>query len=332
MKTYLKKIPWLPLFLAGLLTGNEARAQNPFPYVPLPTDSAVWYVFEGARYFKNVPNGNEPGGPPVRIFGPFLYGYTVRYTINGDTLAANGKTYNIINVTGVAPGVTNRYYLRQDSVERRVYWRHDLYEFGPEFLLYEFNKSVGDTVRGSSIVGKNIIAVVDSVKYLTMEGVQHKALYLRNVEDTGRRFFDVWIEGIGSIYGLLFAYSSRNLILPGGPLDGELQCLTTRDGTLFTGEYVSVCGDTMITGIEEAIARARWGIAPNPVEDRITQANWPVREDQITSFELLDANGSVLSIEKMFTSESITNLTQGVYCLRLNVKNEIPFIQRFIKL
>ncbi len=93
--------------------------------------------------------------------------------------------------------------IREEPATKRVFFR--LGEGLPEGLLYNFNLQVGDTVHVVNYYFNYEIGpmICDSIDQVEIDGELKNRLYLNREYYNIRA--DVWIEGIGSTYGLMYS-------------------------------------------------------------------------------------------------------------------------------
>ncbi|MFW5889761.1 MAG: hypothetical protein ACOCTO_00060, partial [Marinilabiliaceae bacterium] len=96
--------------------------------------------------------------------------------------------------------------LRMDS--NKIYLRDDT----NEWLYYDFNLEVDDSIRVGSSTGSTL-TVVDSVSHTELNGATLKEMHVKYLKigeyDIIPPEEDIWIEGIGSIKNGLLNYSCR---------------------------------------------------------------------------------------------------------------------------
>lgn len=109
-------------------------------------------------------------------------------------------------------------YLKEDTIAKKVYYS----EWWPEEigLLYDFNLVVGDTVTiDNYYVGfEDVLLICDSVVPILINGNSRNQFFFSTPYTNG--ISDIWIEGIGSKFGLLnsgfggacYAGGSMNLL------------------------------------------------------------------------------------------------------------------------
>lgn len=181
------------IFCALFLNLVDIKAQ---PYRPMPFDSmTTWLVNFHIQ---------DPG---FDCYCDSYYIYQNWGEITLDTL-----DYEYILMDGLplcecgGGDVLYDAYVRQDSIERRVYIMDET--DWTEKILYDFSLEVGDTVV-SFLTGSGcdypIIDVVDSV---LINGLYHRRLHIQNESCMYDETY--FIEGIGSTSGLLQEISQSN--------------------------------------------------------------------------------------------------------------------------
>ena len=163
------------------------------PYHPIVEDGKQWNVL-----FSYPWNPPEP-----------QHKYTDIYKIEGDTLV-DGVSYKVMyttrneNLTGWSVcGVI------RETEDRQVLYRRDGSSY--DEILYDFSMEVGDTIimNGSGFY-PDWMFVVETNEIL-INGEPRKQIVLEYPFGNGER--EVWIEGLGSLYGIV---DSGSLFLTGG--------------------------------------------------------------------------------------------------------------------
>jgi len=126
-------------------------------------------------------------------------------------------------------------YLREDTVSKKVYYS----EWLPEEigLLYDFNLLVGDSaIIDNYYVGfEDVLLICDSIDSININGSLKKRFYLHSPDYGGA---DIWIEGVGSKFGLL--YSGVNCYgMTGGGTD--LLCCSKNDTVIYMDSTYNSC-------------------------------------------------------------------------------------------
>ncbi|TXC75226.1 T9SS type A sorting domain-containing protein [Luteibaculum oceani] len=243
-------------------------------YTKLLEDDKVW----------NVSYSNYANIPPT--------GYTTEYSFHKDTII-NGITYQDFGAL-----------LREDTVNRRVfYWYHN-----EEYLLYDFNANVGDT-----ILTTHFQIVIDSISTITLENSEKRKIFYHSGSNTG----EYYIEGIGSDHGLV-EISEAN-----GPPAINFNCLTKNGEKIFGS-----CTNSSIQTNEKHPNTLL--VSPNPVNEILHLTD--IAGLNSGKVQILDQQGQILLEEKITTTLYLNNVSSGEYLLRLFDKgNEIVGQSRFIK-
>ncbi|MDZ7775539.1 MAG: T9SS type A sorting domain-containing protein [Bacteroidales bacterium] len=163
----------------------------------------------------------------ISAFAVCSPGNTTRETI-GNPTEINGQTYFPVyhnQITGnrtATPG-----YLREDTTSQKVYF-YDLYE-DEEGLLYDFSISEGDTVlvQNYFVDFEDVSMVCNDIDTTVIDGEPRKVFSF---------YYDTWIEGIGSLHGLLY---SAHGSLPGG--GHELTCCFKNGELVYDNDTYNSC-------------------------------------------------------------------------------------------
>lgn len=236
-------------------------------------------------------------------FGPIK---TFIYKINGDTVI-NGLSYKTMwaNENSLDDSWYVAGYLREET--NRVYYLED----SQEGLLYDFNLNAGDTTY---VVSKKcmepeekIVISTDTVDYYGIPRIR----WVFNDSD-----WDVWIEGVGSLFGPL------NSIFPCyTDIWVNLLCYYENDSVRYINETYNECYLTSV-GIFEDYNLSDIQVSPNPSQKG---SLIEIRSgDLIHDLELLSFNGLVIKHYHDLESKSVTiypgSLLPGIYLLKVSDK------------
>ena len=244
-------------------------------YLPFPDSNATWC---DERY---------DNGFPVHYY----YNY---YKTDGK-ISINDTSYTIISDNY---GNT-RCYLREENM--KVFCR-----FGseiPEYILYDFDIKVGDTVSlHSCIEGLNYTGFVVQKDSLLIGSQYHTRYFIECLEWQSVQF----IEGVGSNVGLMYCD------IPWVDLWGDLYCFSLNDTiyeTCGTGsESPGNCWDYI--GISEQIQK-QIVVYPNPADEWIF-----LNVEGDLQLELTDLAGRTCR-HSFSSSMNVQDLEQGIYILRI---------------
>ena len=161
----------------------------------------------------------------------------------GNDTVVNGQTYTIIHSNGQI-----RALLREDIDSQSIYLipvsRHNNL-YNQEFLFYRFDVNEGDTL----VLFNNKDAFTNDIGSLTSNYIVDKISTINNrkvielLSDDEYAIInhtkEIWVEGIGSLAGLLYRHSSTNeLYTPWGIFD--LLCVN-QDGELIAEAAENLC-------------------------------------------------------------------------------------------
>ena len=208
---------------------------------------------------------------------------------------------------------TNQGFIREES-NHKVYFRDTPYK--RECLLYDFGCKTGDTLHLDCLcTGTGYF--VDSIKSIETEGVIRRYFYLTYLENKRK---EIWIEGIGSKWGILNA-GRGNCIIGGGE---NLLCFFEggikeyRDPGFPNYCYLS---KEIINGIGPEKTVPQYKVYPNPASTELFVQS-PQTNDGDFTLELYSVKGELVKTECLGTGSIINridvrSLKSGVYVVRL---------------
>ncbi len=92
--------------------------------------------------------------------------------------------------------------IREDTLTQRVYYT--IFDGWPEGLIYDFSLEVGDTVQVVNLLLADAEPMVcDSIDMVNINGSLKKRLFLRIAENEPGNTCEIWIESIGSNFGIM---------------------------------------------------------------------------------------------------------------------------------
>ena len=292
---------FLIFFLIFIVEKSNAQVIYHFPH-----DSASWGQFSGF-----VGNGT--------------YGNTTFYSCNGDTMLGNLGYIRIIQTDSTDLISSLFAFIREDSLGK--IWARFAYQFSDtnEYLLYDFNASVGDSLNVLRDLYSNIthLVVVDSIStFSLLNSETRRCFYLSS--DCGGGLF--WIEGIGSNSGLFY---------PSGVcLFDELDWLTCfhQHDTL---KYNSGTVCNLILGTPELNKNFSVKISPNPFTDNFQLSVTDINSDAVINIYNIVGQQIFSSIQKpqsnsIHKTVSLSSYPAGVYIISIKVNGE-NFIRKVVK-
>ncbi len=266
------------LGLFCLLVVQQVYAQT-YEYVSFPDSNAIW-----SEIYYPGKEGEEDSYE--------------RFALSGEDTVINNLTYkklylfydtlfNVNNATcigGIREDSLKRVYFRGDTAIHNIKPVINFYP-GEELLLYDFSLQVDDTLKEGNFLPDNFLIVQD-IDTVQIGNTLRKRFHL------GPYAWIRWIEGIGSIDGLL--YPAMPVTTCSGCGDGNaLICFKHNDTILYFNDTYDDCMP-LLTGIED-----EWDdplqvtVYPNPVSDGKMVVEFS--ENGVEWFEIMDCRGVVLT-------------------------------------
>lgn len=273
----------------------------------------------GAKWTANYYGG---------IWSPYTFNESITYvrdTIEGqDTLKLlhHNKMYFSCNASGA---ILTAIKQKGDTI-----WFRNKYTSNQWQILINYACAVGQswttTVSVTSQSSLQTISyTVDSIKYVTENGLQLKQLYLKQQYNTSLYYVPSTLCSERYGWGFLFRFPGRVGACDG---DGFLESLCYSDqqfGTKYFG--AKACDYSNLLGLSERNDKQLVSVAPNPSSGSIVLKGLEV-ESAITIY---NANGqAVLKLQHNNNLElDISELNDGIYFLR--VENKGPIIRLLIE-
>ena len=271
----------LTLFFIFILL--KTNCQN---YIQFPTHNARW---SSTEQFMDLGNPN------------YSYEY---YKTNGDTLI-NGFQYTIIDRNDFPKYC----FIRDKNGFVYCKYSNNSYIDTTEFLLYNFNLLIGDTIQipmaGYEIhYYKGHVVSVDSI---LVGKIYHKRI---GINTEGWDPFE-FIEGIGSLQGLLYPEN------PWVDWMVELTCFSQND-TIFdlTGNGVTSSGECWQTVNIKERKSSKSTIFPNPTKGLIN-----ITGQKVDKSELYTISGQKI-LETKLNKFNLEKYNNGVYLLKIYYPDE----------
>jgi len=277
----------------------------------LAAQSAHYFLPEGVEKQWNVVF-QETFRPPGAV--------TIIYRTNEDTLISKrNQIYRYIKIEQTKDSSLNNWefrdFIREDTLQSRVYIYNKNHE--QDFLLYDFNMQVGDTLVDDEFCISQVTAI-DSIEI--NGGQKRKRLLLEN-EEYG---FMYWIEGIGSSEGLF----NRIQCYLDGP-NTSLSCYYENDERLYNN------GDEcFIVNTQEFPKLQQISLFPNPTTDHLqldlSEISTPSLQIRIFSLLGQEVKG-IRAISGRLQPIEVNDLASGVYFLSLEKEGQLLWSERFVK-
>ena len=276
--------------LFGLVISGMVYSQD---YYPIVQENNEWNVLQVVY--------PGTGNPWDTIY------WTESYKITGDTIISE-QTYKKVYFSEeeTPPNWEYKGGIREE--DEKV-WYFPKYGNG-ETKIYDFTLNVGDTLGYQY----QAVMVVDSIAFHEISGVERKHIYFSYIDFSP--YTELWIEGIGSNYGI-FSVGS------GGSLGGWtwLLCMSENEDLIYMNPNYNSC-HLISTDIEET-DNSIIEIYPNPARDKINIKN--TESIKIESISIIDLKGQkLLEFEKNKTELDLSEISTGIYLLMVtSEKGEI---------
>lgn len=298
----------LPLFF--ILSYLTLSAQE-YKYVPFPDSNAIW----SEVFWKPISQPN-----PRWVYNQYAL-FNEDTVINGvvyHKLFHSNSSAKIIRDNSVCIGG-----IREDS--QRCIWFKDfnksheysfLNKYG-EILLYNFNLQVNDTIRNftdfSNIVGVSYLSVIN-IDTIKIANSTRKVFHFSEIP------WEIWIEDIGKVKGLLFPSGG----LPTNGMDNDLVCMHQNDTLMYYNNLYDGCVPHFVIDDVVLIPNLDIKVYPNPT----TQGSVYFENLDFETLELFDSNGNLVRTENIKGIScyelNVLNLPPGNYYYRLKTKGLVP--------
>lgn len=255
-------------------------------YYPFPTSTAVWNF--------NVQAVCTSSGSTVEDYS---------IIINGDT-TINSLTYHKLytpfvqrNVSGICAVANDGYKgaIREDVTNKKVYiiWPQET----TDFILYDFNLQVGDTITGA-LQMSGVVDTVISIDSALVGNTYRKRWNINSCYNISI------IEGIGSTFGLIEKS-------PGCFTDfADFSLTCFQQGSQTTFPNTSSNCQTITSTIENTVEKQEIAIFPNPANGEI-QLDFKGR--RIKEVQLFNILGELIDVRQATNTNlmRIDNLPTG---------------------
>ncbi len=245
--------------------------------------------------------------------GPFGSScFTASYKLMGDTTVGQYQYKKIYKTLDTALASWTLRGAMRDSGQKVFYT-----DFLNEYLLYDFDANVGDTIR-SILFCQDTLLIVDSVDTILVDGVTKRRLLFNF---PGCTYREVWIEDIGSVHGIINQTTVYGNLV--ADLGEDLLCYWQNDTVRWINPVYNDCYYVTLGISERNLVIPK--LFPNPVNDIST-----IELDGINgawNWQLYNIYGQVVQ-----STDNIKNsqyeikrggLPAGVYFYYIDSKNSI---------
>ena len=211
---------------------------------PFPTSNAMWSEFYQPPYFAN---------PVPQIYAVF----------EEDTIINDYSYLKLFLLSDTMDVLNRRKYVGalRSNEESKVFFVPKILD--EELLLYDFNVEIGDTIFSDPVSGHSCFTNPLVVVYIdSIEMVDHfrRRIYFEPYPDYPN-YCTPWIEGIGSMRGLLFPSG----YIPTNGIWGELVCFFEEDNLVYHNPLFDNCYPLPLSVPDQIVApESILNIFPNP--------------------------------------------------------------------
>jgi hypothetical protein len=183
--------------------------------------------------------------------------------------------------------------------------------YGINRILYDFNLNVGDTITQLNMFDQEMDWKLNTIDSIFLEKTWHKRLVF-GILGCGGCPNDIWIEGIGSLYGVT---TPGNVV---ADFSTTLLCVKNETEYIYTNPEFNSC--YLTTGIIEHSNDKTNIVFPNPFENYI-KVNSDVNE---LAFSVINIMGQIVSSGDLQSNSfiNLSHLDKGLYILRLKSLND----------
>lgn len=307
-----------------LFTSSTALSQN---YTPMPLDS-------GSYWTDFYSDWQACSNSQYSIIGDTTIGLLTYQKLNKISLKYNSTGSPCNSTTPIHTNFGTIAYLRNDTVNKKVWMYDRMSGFSRELLLYDFDLIIGDTInpnvygisQGYHTGGSYPIFVIDSIDSLNIAGIIYKR-YISLAPLNTTCFNIELIEGIGSTTGFISDYECSLSSA------SELTCSRKNNLIRYVNpnslNYTISCN--IITGYSEPQKDLLKDliIYPNPAHDACNiSAKIP-----ISIVSVYSVHGKLISQFYPETMELYCPIPSeiGIYFINIQLENGQTFSKRIIK-
>jgi len=294
------------LFLFSLLVVFQSKAQNSFPF---PDTNAYWnmFSFNWANMYVENPIG-----------------------VVGDTTINNTQYVKICQSTDTLFEFQSNYpfYCAVREEDSKYYFVFP--NETSEILYYDFTLEVGDTIQypQNSYIWQPLALKVVGKDSVLIGANYRKRLSLTNIDTitTGTWQNQVWIEGIGSLFGLRYAHS---YVIDNG---NATSCFHQNDSLVYLNPDFQACYRWTLVGLEENKIQPL-KVFPNPANEQIS---FELLSDELlqSPFEITDMQGKNYLSSTVYSSNfsiSTSHFPSGVYFYKILHSSGKVYRGKFVK-
>jgi hypothetical protein len=254
------------------------------------------------------------------------------YNTTGDT------TINSLDYKIVLRDNMDTYWLREDTVNQKVYIRDAFYQ--TDFLMYDFSLTAGSSVPIAYPGGGFFTFTCDSVGTVNIMGGLRKRIWVTGTNGGPNTIQMEWVEGLGNygyLKGLFYLFEQG---LQSDPLYQTVCSYKDSVQVFYDSVYAFnqniTCPSNLSTGTMTSIGEV------DDLHSEISIFNYTnnrlliaLQDEMIDRVELFDLNGRLLQNVPLEPSYEIElrlegNLPASIYVLRVYTKMKHVYHKKFI--
>jgi len=194
---------------------------------------------------------------------------------------------------------------------------HQVYLKPPDYmegLIYDFGVSPGDSVEALNVylnsndILRFVVTEVDSV--LLLNGYRKRITLYEYINEKE----EIWIEGVGSYYGILNSCNDAYGAVCGGY---DALCYSENGSLVYQNEVYETCYYSVTVGLNPIKKEVDFKVYPNPAKDFITIS---FQNDGKREIEIWDFLGKKVIENLFFEKNILLNLQEvdnGMYFIKI---------------
>jgi len=287
----------------------------------------------------------------MKIAGLLLFAVIPIYVLPQE-LIDESKTWNVVECC--SPSRTKSYKFLGDTLINSIVYKKLYYSYSENFnslnkeyaaslrednqkvyikpstldesIIYDFNVDYGDTITVKDIfdIDGDLTMRVDSIDSININSKLRRRIFFEDIEPYGNFEPQIWIESIGSSYGII------EVTFPHIPdMLTDLLCVKQNSSIIFNA--YGTC--YMVDDIKEVVDKNELQIFPNPSSDFIIIKPSSKIQGKLIKVNISNNLGQVIYMKENVDQIDISAFPKGLYIIEILDKHKtIIKISKFIKL